>query len=73
MAPIIPGLDRASVELYGEVAGEPGDEGLRHIDGWFYRANHDLDNRRPIDLMASPEGIESVRAFLVRMSAGVVG
>ena len=70
---VAPELDRAAVELYQEVLGEPSDDWLRDIDAWLYSANHELDNRRPIDLVASREGVLSVRACFVRMSAGLIG
>lgn len=66
-------LDRASLELSEDVFGKANDDDLPRIDEWFYRSNSDLDNRRPIDLIAAQQGVLIVRALLVRMSAGVVG
>lgn len=68
-----PERNRAAVELYRDVFGKPSDNGLPAIDDWFYRANDELQNQRPIDLMATPEGIQSIRVLFERMSAGVYG
>ena len=70
---ISPELDRAAVELYQDVFGKPSGEGLKAIDDWFYRANDELHHRRPIDLMAMPEGVHMIREVFVRMSAGMLG
>ena len=70
---VSPELDCAAVELYKDVFGKPSDGDLPTIDEWFYRGNDELQNQRPIDLMATPEGVYSIRALFMRMSAGVCG
>ena len=68
---VSPALDRAAVELYENIFGKPSDDDVEAIDEWFYRANDQLHNRRPIDLMANPEGVQTIRALFMRMIAGV--
>lgn len=66
------GTDQAALELYEEVFGKPSDDNLPGIDEWLYRANSDLEHRRPIDLIATQAGLLIVRSLWLRMSAGLV-
>ncbi len=38
---------------------------------WLQRPAMGLDQRRPIDLLATPAGVEAVESFLVRLEYGV--
>lgn len=66
-------LDRAALELYTEVFGEPRDDALAGIDEWFYRASRELGDQRPIDLMRTSEGVDRIRTVFLRLAAGALG
>ena len=57
-------LDRA--EILAKALGSQED-----AEQWLERPAIGLDQRRPIDLLATPAGVEIVEAFLTRLKYGV--